>query len=113
MKSSFVHPILFLAAVVIPTSLLIAQPAGTFAATDDMTTPRLGQTATLLADGTVLMAGGRIIGEGTVAVLSSAEIYDPRTATFTATGDMTTPRFGHTATLLSDGKVLIAGGVNT
>lgn len=109
MKSSFVHPILFLAVVVGPTSLLIAQPAGTFNATGDMTKPRVGHTATLLADGTVLIVGGAIAPG---AVLASAEFYDPRTATFNAIGDMTRPRSGHTATLLPDGKVLIAGGEN-
>jgi hypothetical protein len=44
--------------------------------------------------------------------LSNAELYDPPTATLKATGDMTTPRVNHTATLLPVGKVLIAGGVN-
>src|SRR5437764_15438633 len=100
MKSSFVHPILFLAVVLSPASLLLAQPAGTFTATGDMTRPRGGHTATLLTDGTVLIVGG-----------ASAELYDPRTATFKATGNTPTPRGGYTATLLPDGKVLIAGGV--
>jgi N-acetylneuraminic acid mutarotase len=67
-----------------------------------------GHTATLLKDGTVLITGG-INDNGDV--LDLAEIYDPRTKTFSGpTGKMTTARTFHAATILNDGRVLITGG---
>ncbi len=67
---------------------------------------RYGHTATLLPNGKVLLAGGNNNG----AVLASAEIFDPVTATFSSVAPMTIGRMFHTATLLTDGTVLIAGG---
>ena len=73
-----------------------------------MTTARSEHTATLIADGRVLLAGGYGAGN---SELSSAELYDPSSATFTATGRMTAGRRMHTATLLPNGQVLIVGGI--
>jgi hypothetical protein len=81
---------------------------GKFSVTGSLAESRFGQTATLLADGRVLVAGG----QNRAVALSSAEIYDPATGKFTRTGPMSQSRFGQTATLLPGGKVLVAGGYN-
>jgi hypothetical protein len=81
------------------------------ATTGTMTTAREYHTATLLPSGKVLLTGGLAGGSGNP--MDSAELYDPSARTFTATTTpMTTGRIGHTATLLGNGKVFIAGGMN-
>ncbi len=83
--------------------------AATFTATGSMTSPRAYHTAILLPSGKVLLAGG----EGNTVpnpTLASADLYDPSAGTCTATGSMTVARAYHTATLLNNGKVLVAGG---
>ncbi|HYA34008.1 MAG TPA: kelch repeat-containing protein [Candidatus Binataceae bacterium] len=80
-----------------------------FVVTSEMTVQRQGHTATVLKDGRVLITGGTS-NVGFRSELSSAEIYDPATGRFSPTGRMSTPREGHTATLLRDGRVLVAGG---
>jgi hypothetical protein len=86
-----------------------------FATTGNMSARRGDHTATLLPDGTVLIAGRGWSWSGSTeyfySTLNSAEVYNPVTGTFNNTGNMATDRDGHTATLLNDGRVLIAGGV--
>jgi hypothetical protein len=90
----------------------IYDPAsGTCSTTASMNTGRWLHTATLLRDGRVLVAGGFPEDTGAGAeFLRSTEVFDPTTESWTATGDMVEPRAEHTATLLPDGKVLLAGG---
>jgi hypothetical protein len=90
---------------------------GAFASTGSMAWRRVWHTLSLLPNGMALAAGGETDScagnfcsfAGSVA---SAELYDPSAGTFHATGNMAAPRETHTATLLPDGRVLIAGGVS-
>jgi Galactose oxidase, central domain len=79
----------------------------TFSPVGAMTTARTMQTAVLLANGKVLIAGGQ---SSDTEFLQSAELFDPAHATFAATGSMHNLHIGATATLLETGSALIAGG---
>ena len=94
--------------VAVPTAEVYDVFTGRFAAVT-MATERSAPTATLLDDGTVLLTGG---GDAAWHLVASAELYDPPTGAFEATGSLTTARDGHTATLLANGAVLITGGSN-
>jgi uncharacterized protein (TIGR03437 family) len=94
----------------VPTWSVTKNAAG---ATTQMLATRAAHTATLLSDGKVLVAGGQSMTGTSFVALSSAELYDPSTGTWTATGSLITGRYNHTATLLPNGKVLISGGNST
>ena len=80
---------------------------GSWTATGSMATPRYDHTATLLPNGKVLVAGGVDHGGAGCCALTSAELYDPASGSWTATGSMGAPHSHHTATLLPDGTVLV------
>jgi len=93
---------------------LYDESAGTFVpVTSAMSSPRGIHTATRLGNGKVLLAGGN---DTNTTRVSSADLYDPSTGTtgsFTAVSvPMTTARSAHTATLLQNGQVLLAGGTD-
>lgn len=109
-------------ATLLPTGDVLVAGGGTAAAelydpstgrwspTAAMSTARTNATATLLQDGDVLVAGGCCeVGNPNVS-LTSAELYDPSTATWSPTGSMNVARAEDTATLLQNGDVLVAGG---
>jgi hypothetical protein len=95
------------------TAELFDPATGSFIPAGTMTTLRFGATVTLLASGKVLITGGFGTGTSQLPRLNTAELYDPQSGTFTPTGSMSVGRIGHTATLLNDGKVLIAGGTDS
>ncbi len=82
-------------------SSIVAAPA--------LGTARGFATATVLSDGRVLVAGG-CADPACAAMVAEVEVYDPAADAFSSAGVLDTPRAGHTATLMDDGKVLIAGG---
>jgi hypothetical protein len=101
----------------VATAELYDPRTGKWSVTGSMTTPRAWHTATLLADGMVLVAGAEHADDNfgwpepfARGILSSTELYNPATGKWTATGSMTTARTEQMAALLSNGKVLVAGG---
>lgn len=86
--------------------------SGTWTVTGSLHYGRASHTATLLPDGRVLVTGGYNDQSQGVTPLTSAEIYDPASGTWSDAGSMTIPRYGHTATLLTNGNVLVTGGID-
>ena len=99
----------------LPTAELYHPATGTFSATGSMQFAREEHTASVLASGKVLIAGGRYVEQiflmrAYYNYPENEELYDPEAGTFAATGSMAYERRNHTASVLGSGKVLIAGG---
>lgn len=98
---------------ILATSETYNPSTGTWTAAGPLALARIAHTATLLSGGKVLVAGG--IGNQTSGnqslEISDSEVYDPSTRSWTVTGNLITARSDHTATLLNNGNVLVAGGL--
>jgi len=88
-----------------------AASSGTFTTTGSMNVARQYHTATLLANGEVLVVGGSNSGGGDAA--GTAELYNPTTGTWSFTGSPTAARVDHSAVRLQNGQVLVAGGLGS
>jgi N-acetylneuraminic acid mutarotase len=99
-------------AAITPSVELFDPAARAWSTVTPMSLPRYVHTATLLPSGKVLVAGGLspMGSSGPFAPVSSTELYDPVDNTWSAAAPMSSPRVGHTATLLPSGKVLVVGG---
>lgn len=87
-----------------------ATKTGSWSQASSMHYARQGDTATVLANGKVLVAGG---ADDAGVIPAFAELYNAQTNTWSLTGKMHTPRMNHIAILLANGKVLVAGGSNS
>jgi hypothetical protein len=90
----------------------VGELVGEFSPAGTTSTPRIVHSSTRLGDGRILIAGGSSANYPSV-VEASTELYDPVARSFQSAANLTVPRSRHTATLLIDGRVLIAGGYNT
>ena len=108
---AFLFALIALTSFVSSSAFAVKPPAGPTItqATGNLRVTREYHTATLLPNGNVLVAAG--YGRGGVLVpLASAELYDSASGTWTTTNHLASRRYHHTATLLPNGKVLVAGG---
>src|SRR5439155_1372440 len=84
---------------------------GTWTVTGSLNTARESHTTALLSNGMVLVAAGDDITFPSPPI-ASAELYDPESGTWTFTGSLNTARDLHSATLLTNGMVLVAAGAD-
>ena len=105
--------LLAVGSVAVGASVLLRQNSvppdgrGAFTPTDSLDGTRAFVSATLLADGRVLVVGGN---DGESTLVRDAAIWDPATGSFGPADSLLVGRWGHTATALQDGRVLVVGG---
>jgi N-acetylneuraminic acid mutarotase len=103
-----------LALIIVLATEGLARQADAWSVTGSLATERLeGHTSTLLKNGKVLLVGGFTVKNPCCVATTNAELYDPETGQWNATGSLKTPRSRHIAVRLADGKVLVAGGNTT
>ena len=113
-RSAVADPVLLVSGPVTTLSIGDDSAGGTWTATGNLNAARAFHTATLLPNGLVLVSGGHDGPSFTPSdVLSSAELYDPASGSWTVTGSLNTARYLHTATVLFNGMVLVAGGFSS
>ena len=94
-----------------PVSEIYDPDSGTWSLTGPMLHVRNFHTLTLLPDGRVLAVGGEDLAGERNAPHATTEIFDPGTDTWSPGPDLAEPRFDHSATLLPDGRIFLAGGI--
>src|SRR6185436_16366156 len=85
---------------------------GTWSTGPSMRVARHTHTAATLNDGRILVTGGYTNGTEFAGYSATTEVYDPTNQTWTLLGNMRAARVFHTAHLLPDGRVIVAGGAN-
>ena len=98
------------AAVVTPTGTTASATGLRVVAIAPMPSPRAAHSASRLADGRVLLAGGCLADGCEEDIAGDAILFDPATGTFSPVGTLVQPRVGHRAVTLADGSVLLLGG---
>jgi WD40 repeat protein len=87
--------------------------SGTWTATGNLGVEAWHFTVTLLPNGKVLAVGGETAAGDVIVSFAGCELYDPANGTWTSTANLGHARDYHTATLLPNGKVLVAGGFDS
>ena len=94
-----------------PVSEIYDADSGRWSLTGPMRHVRNFHTLTLLPDGRVLAVGGEDLAGERNAPHSTTEVFDPGADTWSRGPDLAEPRFDHSATLLPDGRIFLAGGI--